>query len=84
MSNCLFMDFHEKDKVTLNCTPVWNSTEATRDSDGSDSSEIPLSRIVLTTFLFAVVIVTVLGNMVVLLAFKVVRKLTKVNSKFFV
>ena len=76
------MDFHEKDKVTLNCTPVWNSTEATRDSDGSDSSEIPLSRIVLTTFLFAVV--TVLGNMVVLLAFEVVRKLTKVNSKFFV
>ena len=75
------MDFHEKDKVTLNCSPAWNSTDATRDSDGS---EIPLSRIVLTTFLFAVVIITVLGNMVVLLAFKVVRKLTKVNSKFFV
>ena len=78
------MDFHEKDKVTLNCSPVWISTDATRDSDGSDSSEIPLSRIVLTTFLFAVVIITVLGNMVVLLAFKVVRKLTKVSSKFFV
>ena len=84
MSNCSFLDFYEIDKVTMNCSPIWNSTDAMPDTGGSNSSEIPLSRIVLITLLFAVVIVTILGNTIVLLAFKVIRRLTKVSNKFLV
>ena len=75
------MDFYE---ITMNCSPARNSTDAMPDIGGSYNSEIPLSRIVLITLLFAVVIATILGNVIVLLAFKVVRRLTKVNNKFFV
>ena len=61
-----------------------NTSDVTNKANGTDIVEtiedvIPLSRILLCAFLFVIVIITILGNIVVLLAFAVVKRLTKVR-----
>ena len=72
MTRCLQIDDDQLNSTTSNCT--WNSTGI----EGAAESGIPVSRIVITALLFAVVFITIIGNIVVLLAFIVVRRLTKV------
>ena len=61
-----------------------NTSDGTYNSNVTDIIEendngIPMSRVLLCVFLFFIVIITIIGNIVVLLAFAVVKRLTKVR-----
>ncbi len=53
------------------------------DTAEEDTNSIPLTRILLCAMLFVIVVLTIAGNVVVLLAFAIVKRLTKVRKCFF-